>query len=295
MGKITVRVPATSANLGPGFDTLGIAYTLYNAFTFEETGDSLIITGCDEKYANKDNLAAHSYYLTLEKYNIPAPKGLKIDIRSEVPISRGLGSSSTLIVGGIIAADRLHNLGLSKEDMLLIATEIEGHPDNVAPAIFGGLCASMVRDGQPITVQYDVSSELYFTAVVPDFETSTAEARKVLPETISRLDAVYTVSCLAVLLKAIEKGDTKALKYAFSDKLHEPYRKVMIPGFDEAAQIAYDADACAFIISGSGSTCLAISNFFVGGRLKAGLAEKFPTWKVLPLGVDKFGALAWEA
>ena len=294
MGKVSVKVPATSANLGPGFDTLGLALTLYNTLTFEECGSDICVTGCDAKYGGRDNLAVQAYFLTLRKSGVCEPDGLCVDIKSDVPISRGLGSSSTLTVAGIMAADKIHNLGLDRRDMLLIAAEIEGHPDNAAPAIYGGLCASIVRGGAPITVKYNVAPGLYFTAIVPNFETSTAEARRVLPDEIPRADAVHTVSSLAVLLKALETGDIPALRAAFSDKLHEPYRKKMIPGFDEAKKIAMDADACAFIISGSGSTCLAVSNIFISGRLKPRFDERFPDWKILPLTVDSFGALVSE-
>ena len=164
---ICVRVPATSANMGPGFDCLGMALGLYNRIYFQESGTGLRINGCDRMYAGEYNLAYIGYLKTLAKYGIKEPEGLEIEIVGEIPISRGLGSSATMIVAGIMGADRIHSLGLSKEDVLLIANEIEGHPDNVAPAIYGGLTAAVVRGEEPVVMQYRVSEKLRFTALVP--------------------------------------------------------------------------------------------------------------------------------
>ena len=288
---ICVKVPATTANIGPGFNCLGMALSLYNKVYFEEKGNGLVIKGCDGRFTGEDNLAYEAYLKTLAQCGIPAPEGLEIKIEGDVPISRGLGSSATMIVAGIMGADRVHSLGLSKEQMLLIANEMEGHPDNVAPAIYGGLTAAVVREGRPTVMKYNVSLGIRFTALVPDFETSTQEARAILPEMIKRTDGVYTAGCLSILLKALETGDEEALAVALDDRLHQPYRKSLIPGFDQIRAIAVDNGAAGLVISGSGSTLLA-----VGGRddLAASLEEALSTfpgnWKVLPLSVDAGGA-----
>ena len=288
---ICVKVPATTANMGPGFDCLGMALSLYNKVYFEETGSGLVINGCDGRFTGEDNLAYEAYVKTLAKCGLPAPAGLEIRIEGEVPISRGLGSSATMIVAGIMGADRVHSLGLSKEQMLLIANEMEGHPDNVAPAIYGGLTAAVVRGDKPTIMKYNVSLGIRFTALVPDFETSTQEARAILPEMIKRTDGVYTAGCLSILLKALETGDEEALAVALDDRLHQPYRKSLIPGFDEIRAIALENGAAGLVISGSGSTLLA-----VGGRDDLALSMEealkgFPgNWKVLPLSVDAGGA-----
>ena len=295
MGKIKVSVPATTANLGPGFDTLGCALRLYNTFTFELTDSGLIITGCDKKYADPDNLCYTAFRKTYEKLGLPLPPGLKIDIDALVPVSRGLGSSSTLLVAGAMAANYFAGSPLSKKDILSITNELEGHPDNVAPAIFGGLVASAVRSGRPLYVRYSVSPDILFTAVVPDFETSTEEARAVLPHDIPRLDAVYTVGCLALLLKALETGDRDAISAALDDRLHQPYRKKMIDEYDEVRGAALAEGCDGFIISGSGSTCLC-----VGGdkefarRLQEKLKSLKHSWKVYPLEIDECGARLFE-
>ena len=288
---ICVRVPATSANMGPGFDCLGMALALYNRIYFEESGEGLRINGCDSVFAGEENLAYVSYLKTLSKYGIDKPAGLRIEIVGEIPISRGLGSSAAMIVAGILGAGSIHGLGLSKEDVLLIANEIEGHPDNVAPAIYGGLTAAVVRGDDPVVMRYAVSEDLRFTALVPDFETSTAEARALLPEDIKRADGVYTAGCLSLLLKALETGDRKALSFALDDRLHQPYRKALIPGFDEIKALAVKNGAAGLVISGSGSTLLAVG----GGedfkdRMKEAL-KAFPgNWQIMNLSVDSEGA-----
>ena len=288
---ICVKVPATTANIGPGFDCLGMALGLYNRIYFEEGGEGLSISGCEDMYAGEDNLAYAAYLKTLEKHGIEKPSGLTIEIEGDVPISRGLGSSATMIVAGILGADRLHGLGLSKEEALLIANGIEGHPDNVAPAIYGGLTAAVVRGGEPVVMKYKVSGSLRFTALVPDFETSTREARAILPETIDRTDGVYTAGCLAVLLKALETGDRKALSLALDDRLHQPYRKKLIPGFDGIKNAAEENGAAGLVISGSGSTLLAVG----GGedfaeKMKEALMSFKGNWQVMDLKVDLDGA-----
>ena len=288
---ICVRVPATTANIGPGFDCLGMALSLYNRIYFQESGTGLRINGCDRMYAGEDNLAYVGYLKTLAKCGVKEPEGLEIEIVGEVPISRGLGSSATMIVAGIMGADRIHSLGLSREDMLLIANGIEGHPDNVAPAIYGGLTAAVVRDDGPVVMQYAVSEDLRFTALVPDFETSTHEARAILPETIKRTDGVYTAGCLSILFKGLETGDERALAAALDDRLHQPYRKTLIPGFDEIRETALKNGAAGLVISGSGSTLLAVG----GGkdfkdRMKEDLKSFKEDWQVMNLAVDPEGA-----
>ena len=289
---ICVRVPATTANIGPGFDCLGMALGLYNRIYFEESGSGLRINGCDSVYAGEENLAYLAYLKTLKKHGIERPSGLKIEIVGEVPISRGLGSSATMIVAGILGADAIHGIGLSKEEVLLIANEIEGHPDNVAPAIYGGLTAAVVREDGPVVMNYPVSKEIVFTALVPEFETSTQEARAILPEMIKRTDGVYTAGCLSVLLKALETGDKRALSAALDDRLHQPYRKSLIPGFDEIRDLAVANGAAGLVISGSGSTLLAVG----GGadfkdRMKEALSSFEGNWQVMTLSVDTEGAV----
>lgn len=287
---ITVRVPATSANIGPGFDCLGLALGLYNDIGFEESGEELQISGCEEKYRGADNLAYQGYLNALAYCGMEPPKGLKIHISADIPVSRGLGSSAALTVAGIAAASELRGMSLSKEEMLVIANNMEGHPDNAAPAIYGGLTAAIVENSKPIVMRYEVCRSLKFTALIPDYETLTEEARAMLPGTVDRADGVYTVGRLAVMLKALELGDMEALAASLLDKLHQPYRKKLIPGFDEIRSIAMENGAAGLVISGSGSTLLAVGgegNFDV--RMQNALKDIPGSWVVKTLGVDYEG------
>ena len=246
------KVPATSANLGIGFDCLGLALNIYDYFKIEES-DKFIING----FINNDidnNLFIKSYKKTCEiKKEKVIP--LNIDLKANVPISRGLGSSSCLIVGGIYAFNLLHNNLLSKEEMLSIATSIEGHPDNVAPCIYGGLCVS--SDNK--TLRLKVNSKWHFGVWIPPYEVKTSEARKVLPESYKREDVVSNIANAIKGIKALETFDTQNIKCLSKDRVHEPYRKKLIKDYKNYKDLAYQKGAKAFLISGSGSTCLSIS------------------------------------
>ena len=201
-----IRVPASSANLGPGFDCFGIAWQLYNELEFTTGNSGLKITGCDKRFRGEDNLAYKAYCAALERYKIK-PQPLKIRfLNCDIPISRGLGSSSALLVAGVLAANALHDLNMTQAELLSVATALEGHPDNVAPAIFGGLTASAVEAGIPLSVRYPLSDKLYFTALIPPFELSTELSRKALPHSVPRADAVFNVSRAALLLSASAAG-----------------------------------------------------------------------------------------
>ncbi|MDR1703412.1 MAG: homoserine kinase [Clostridiales bacterium] len=290
---VTVTVPATSANLGPGFDTLGIALGLYNRISFEETDAELEITGCPPQYANGDNLAVLAFDAALEaagKKRKDCGKGLRIGIQADIPVSRGLGSSAAMLAAGAIAANRLYNCGLDNDSLLAICCSIEGHPDNLAPAFLGGLTAAFMKDGVPITARFTVSETLRFYALVPAFETSTAEARAVLPKTVPFGDAVFNVSRAVMLIKALETGDTELLKEACEDRLHQPWRKALLFGYDRVKQAALSSGASGFMISGSGSACLCVSAADIGQNLARGLSGAEREWKVIPLEVDRQGA-----
>lgn len=289
---IYVKVPATSANLGPGFDCLGLALGLYNEFTFSEEGEGLRITGCPSEFCGRDNLAYASYVSTLSALGIDVPGGLSIDIKAEIPVGRGLGSSASLTVAGIIAAGLAHGLDLGKDEILRLASINEGHPDNAAPAVYGGLTAAVIRSGVPAAARYKVSDSLRFTALVPDFEVSTAKARALLPAEIKRQDAVYTIGCLSMLIKGMETGNDSLLSIALDDRLHQPYRKKLIPCFDKIHDAAIKYGAKGLVISGSGSTLLAVG----GGedfadKMKSFLANVPGGWRVLSLNVDSKGAV----
>ncbi len=293
MQTVTVRVPATSANLGSAFDTAGIAFDLYNTFSFEKA-ESLTFEGFDPRFCNEDNLAFTAYRRICEKLGVST--GVKItQIEIEVPVSRGLGSSATLIAAGAVAANLLHGNPLTDSELLAVCTEIEGHPDNVAPALFGGLCVSLMDDGVPFSACHTVSPSVCFTAIYPNFEVATRDARAVLPQTIDRKDAIYNLSRAALLPRAFETGDFALLHAVTKDKLHEPYRKPLFRNIAEIEEAAYKAGAVSFIISGAGSTCLCISKEPLAKTLNAMIAPLENGWTAHDLHVDMHGAEVKEA
>ena len=290
MKPVTIRVPATTANLGPGFDAFGCALQLYTDVTFEETEYGLEITGCDEEFTGPDNLAYVSYCAVLASLSEEV-KGVKIHIHSDIPICRGLGSSAALLVAGAMGANVLRGNRLSTQGLLNITNAMEGHPDNLAPAFYGGLTASMVDNGLPVTVNFPLHPDWEFLALVPDFDMPTVKARAVLPEQVSRADAIYNIAHGAMVLKALELGDEKLLRNAMQDKLHQPYRKHMIGDF-EAIESLVRTNGAAFCLSGAGPTLLCITR---NKELKETLAKKLPSiteknWQIMPLHVEFTGA-----
>lgn len=286
---VSVRVPATSANVGCGFDTLGIALNLYTTFTFEELDKGLEFDGFDEKFCNENNLVYVSFKQAL-KHLKKKVKGLKISIDCNVPVSRGLGSSSTCVVGGIFGAYALTDTPIDRKEIFKLASAIEGHPDNVSPAIFGGLSASCMVEDESLTIKYNIDDRFRFLALIPNFETLTEDARKALPKMIDRQDAIYTLSRLGMVLKAFENYDLSLLKKVMDDKLHEPYRRKLIHEYDNVRKVCEAVDSVCFMISGSGSTLLNIVEEKANAKL---IAKKLSSleyaWETILLEVDKEG------
>ena len=290
MKKVTIRVPDTTANLGPGFDAFGCALSLYTDVTFEETEEGLQITGCDEAFTGPDNLAYTAYCAVLGSLSEEV-KGVKIHIDAQIPIGRGLGSSAALLVAGAMAANVLRGNRLSTQGLMNITNAMEGHPDNLAPAFFGGLTASMVDNGLPITVSFPLHPEWEILALIPEFELHTHFARSVLPTQIPRADAVYNLSHGAMVLKALELGDEKLLRNAMQDALHQPYRKKLIPDYDAIEGVVRTSGA-AFCLSGAGPTLLCITR---NKKLRETLEKRLDgitstKWEIRPLHVEFQGA-----
>lgn len=265
MKKIKINVPATSANCGPGYDTLGLACTLYNELTFEllDAENLLLeVTGEGSKYlkASYDNLTFKSFFSVWNKATNNKPTGLKVIMHNRIPMSRGLGSSSSAIVAGVYAANVLSGNKFTKDDLLNFATSIEGHPDNVAPAIYGGFTISYMQDGKAHSLCIKPSKPLKFIAVVPDKKLATSLARKAIPETISHKDAVFNVSRASLLIGALMSGQYEFLPNALEDKLHQPFRAHLIPGLQNVFDAAVKAGAYNAIISGAGSTVMAYAD-----------------------------------
>ncbi len=284
------RIPASSANLGPGFDCLGIAWQCYNEIEFIPGGDGLVIIGCDEKYCNSDNLAYVGYHAAM---NWAGQRESGIEIRfgkTDIPVSRGMGSSAALIVGGVAAANTINGLDLSGEELLAIATSIEGHPDNIAPSLFGGFRVSAMDGIAAVTTNFPISENLFFTLLIPDFELSTQLARSVLPAQVSRQDAIFNISRTALLIKALGKGDRELMRIALKDKLHQPYRTKLIQGYDIAEAAAKKLNAMGICISGAGSTLLCVSDREeFSAQMEEELKELLPGWKVMGVRPDMQG------
>lgn len=269
--KISVKVPATSANIGPGFDCLGLALPIYNEITVEEmvipgSGIEINILDENEKYdvlsiPKDENNIAYKAIELLYNFLGQSVSDIKITIKTNIPVARGLGSSASVIVGGLVAANEL--LGRPADDALLlsIASEVEGHPDNVAPALLGGFCiSSMEDDGSVAVAEIEWPIDWKLTVIIPDYELDTRIARSVLPENVSIPDASYNVRKCAMLIDAVYRCDDELMKKCLKDKLHQPYRQNLISGFKELNELLSEKeDILGCVISGAGPSILVIS------------------------------------
>ena len=289
---IKIQVPATSANLGVGFDCLGLAVTLHSEVCFEENFEKLTIVGCPEEFQNSDNLIYQAFVKGCQFLKKPIPN-VKISIQNNIPVARGLGSSAFCIVAGLKGAAAWFEVALTNEQLLDLATAMEGHPDNVAPAIYGKLIASFRDENQDVQiVPFDVSPRLHFVALIPDYQVSTEKARQILPQSMSYKTAIYQIGHAVALAKAFELGDLKLIRSAIIDKMHEPYRSQLIPDYEQASSICQKNNGIMYI-SGSGSTMMGIvSNESDADRIVMEAKKDFPKWKVLHLSVDNQGAVS---
>ena len=263
--KITVIVPATSANCGPGFDVLGLACNLYNEFTYELTAaPSFELEVCGEGagrlQTGSRNLAFKSFLRLWNEVTNKQRVGLRLQMQNNIPMSRGLGSSSTAIVAGLVAADYFAQSGLDKMELLKYATEIEGHPDNVAPALLGGMTISYMKDDKAHSLRFLPVKELAYIAAVPETPLSTHLARQAIPQSIAHADAVFNAGRSALLMGAMLTGDYAFLPDALEDRLHQPFRKPLIKGTEQVFAAAKAAGAYGAIISGAGSTLMAYAD-----------------------------------
>jgi homoserine kinase len=279
-----VRVPATSANLGPGFDSLGIALNIYGKFVFEKT--------CSPPEAN--HLTIMSYKKTLERLQVKGPD-LRVRIPQVIPVGKGLGSSAACIVAGVLAAKHVSGKDVSKHELLQIAAEIEGHPDNVAPALIGGLVSSGLRDGEVFSGRLFISRKISFALLIPTFSLATSKSRKVLPKSVPFSDASYNLSQLGLSISALASGDPQLICHAFDDRLHQPYRFPLIDEAERLIELAKENGALAVALSGAGPSLLLIRQ--KGDRLEGlipGLAECKSPWRLRLCRPDMKGALLRE-
>ena len=244
--KVSVKVPATTANIGPGYDCLGMALPIYNTVSIEETvlpGTGIEINVISESSAIDElslehipldeNSLVYKAVELLYNYIGQTPSELKINIHANIPVARGLGSSASVIVGALMAANELLGKPADEAALLSIATEIEGHPDNIAPAMLGGLVMSSLEDdGTVIYRKLSWPSDWALTICVPDFELSTDIARSVLPKEVPLRDAVFNAQRVGMFVQAVSTKDEELMKLALKDKLHQPYRMKLVPGLD---------------------------------------------------------------
>ena len=242
-------------------------------------------------YANENNLVYQSYKAVFDYLKLPL-RNVHIQIDANIPVSRGLGSSSTCIIGGVMGANALLNYPLNADEIFQLCTKIEGHPDNVAPALFGGLTASMMQDEKAYTINYDIADDFKFLACIPDFELSTAMARSALPKTIAFTDAVFNISRAAISLKCWETKNYELLRLSLTDVLHQPYRGKLINEYDSIITLINQSGAEANFISGAGPTIMTIyeDDSYIE-RLSKNISTLQNNWRLLPLQIEMKGAL----
>lgn len=271
-----IKVPASTSNLGSGFDTLSLALSWYNDFTFKVIDKGLKISQTKSNQIPEDstNLVYKAFCEVFRKKK-KQPPGLELEINSQIPLAAGLGSSATAIVSGLLAANAVLGNIYTKEDLLGFATKLEGHPDNVAAALYGGLTVSISSDDAVYVNKISWPLELMVVVVVPDFDLPTRIARELLPAKVPFGDAVFNVSCTAFLLSCLLNKNWEGLKIGFQDKLHQPYRKDLVPGMESVLKEALICGALGATLSGAGPTLAA----FINDKSKADSIGKSMTKK----------------
>jgi len=255
---IKIEIPATSANLGSGFDCLGVALNMYNHVWMEEA-DEIDITSKDNVVIPTDE--SNLIYWSAERLYSECGKklpGLKIIQENNIPMTRGLGSSSACIVAGLVGANRFLGSPLTKHDLVNLACKIEGHPDNTTPALLGGLVTAAMENGHVYSVSVPVAKNIRFGVFIPPFELKTEVARKALPNEYSRENAVYNLSRSSLMTAALFSGSLENLRVAVQDSIHQPYRKKFISGVETVFRMSYELGSYGTYISGAGPSIIAI-------------------------------------
>lgn len=294
--KVRIRIPASTANLGSGFDVLGLALSLYNTIEVEEVarGVEITVEGEGAERLQRDgerSLVVRAAKAAFTHLGIKPP-GLKIHLKNEIPLKRGLGSSGTACLGGIIAAGELCGRPFSFAEVLRLAVDLEGHPDNITPSLVGGLTAACLAEGEVLYVKISIPEPIQAVAVIPDMELSTAKARQALPRQVPLVDAVYNVSRTALLVGALAAGERVLLREAAKDRLHQPYRAKLLPGMVEVLEAAERAGALCAFLSGAGSTVVALADQEaekVGRQMAEAWRRKGMGTTVKILAVDRQG------
>lgn len=257
---ISVRAPATTANLGPGFDCLGLALDIWNETSFEIGHSDLSISGEGENelVLDLDNLLYRGFAKPFEIIGRDVP-AVSIKAKNEIPVGRGLGSSAAAIVSGLIAGDKATGIGLSKDEILTLAAEMEGHADNVGPALLGGLQIVVSSNQEWVTSQVPIPKKMSLIIFIPDKLVLTSEARSSLPEAVTLDDAKFNIGRVSLFVNSMAQGDIDHLGIATQDRLHQDYRAALLPGINSVMKGSLSAGADCVFISGSGPSVIAIS------------------------------------
>ncbi len=302
--KFLIKVPATSANLGPGFDAFGLALDLWNETTISTDSftdsrkktDRVFVSvrgeGTGLLPSNEKNMLVRTAQKLAERLGQSLPT-FHAECVNAIPMSSGMGSSSAAILTGLLAGNALLASPLSREEILNLAAELEGHPDNVAPAMLGGLIVAIIEEHRVVGRQIPLGGDFHVTVVLPDFYLPTKQARAALPKRIPMKHAVYNISRAALVVEAFRSGDLTLLGQVMNDRLHQPYRLKLIPGAEGAMNAAREAGAQAVALSGAGPSLIAFSSKAeagVGEAMRRAFEAEGLKARVLPLRVSGTGA-----
>jgi len=267
-----VRVPASSANLGPGYDVLAAALQLQLELEVEETGEFSVEAPGIDVPLDRENLCVRAFEA------LHPADGIAFRISSEIPLARGLGSSAAAIVAGLYAAEHLYELALSKDELLVRATEVEGHPDNVAAAIHGGFVVCGEQDAAPVATRFDPPGGIEGVLVIPTEEVPTVKAREAIPDQVPLADAIANVSAVAQLVLGLERGDLNLIQRGLADRIHQPARAGLYPRSLEIVEGAEEIGAIGATISGAGPTVLVWVNWQETGQVVEALKKRVGDW-----------------
>ena len=292
--KVEIKIPATSANIGSGCDSLGLAVQMYNRVILEpwEGAEVISLDGVPVP-TGENNLIYKTVKYLFDICGKPL-SGLRIQQENAIPMARGLGSSSACIVAGLMGGNVLLGSPLSREDIIHMAATMEGHPDNSTPAILGGQVTAAIENGRVFYCRQQLRDDLRFAAIIPDFELKTSAARAALPKEVSRADGVFNLSRSALMAMSLAAGEYGNLRVAAQDRLHQPYRLELIPGAKPVMDCALEFGAYCVYISGAGSTLMAMAgtgNSTFAQRLRCWMdGQGYGGWRLVPLLPDNTGA-----
>jgi len=299
MNKVQVRIPASTTNLGPGFDVLGMALKLYNIVEMETSTSSLHIEiegeGEDILSRDENNLVYRSAKMVFDRID-EKPPPVNIRLINNIPLARGLGSSGTAIIGGLMAGNIISGAELTSEQILNMAAKLDGHPDNISASIMGGVVIASLTESGVACMKLIPPKPINVVVIVPDFHVLTSDARAILPGTVDLPTAVFNIGRSSLLVASLATGDFRLLGIAMDDKLHQPYRERLIPGMQDVFQAAKSTDEnVAVAISGAGPSIVALcpddNGAIVGENMRQAFLRHNINSRVMMLSIDEEGAM----